>query len=99
MHVHVHALRHARYTRAVGPFVINRVYIGQPLAAASLAQRLEHWSCKPGVESSNLSRGFFLFFFPNVINIFFIVLSTSCRSMQAVFFKHKIFSLVLTFYT
>ena len=24
---------------------------------ASLAQWLEHWSCKPGVESSNLSRG------------------------------------------
>ena len=23
----------------------------------SLAQWLEHWSCKPGVESSNLSRG------------------------------------------
>ena len=25
--------------------------------SASLAQWLEHWSCKPGVESSNLSRG------------------------------------------
>ena len=30
---------------------------------ASLAQWLEHWSCKPGVESSNLSRGCSLFFF------------------------------------
>ena len=25
---------------------------------ASIAQGLEHWSCKPGVESSNLSGGF-----------------------------------------
>ena len=25
---------------------------------ASIAQRLEHWSCKPGVESSILTRGF-----------------------------------------
>ena len=25
--------------------------------SASIAQWLEHWSCKPGVESSNLSRG------------------------------------------
>ena len=25
---------------------------------ASVAQWLEHWSCKPGVESSNLSEGF-----------------------------------------
>ena len=27
---------------------------------AFVAQGLEHWSCKPGVESSNLSEGFFL---------------------------------------
>ena len=26
---------------------------------AFVAQGLEHWSCKPGVESSNLSEGFF----------------------------------------
>ena len=32
--------------------------------AASLAQWLEHWSCKPGVESSNLSRGLLSFLFP-----------------------------------
>ena len=25
--------------------------------SASIAQWLEHWSCKPGVESSNLARG------------------------------------------
>ena len=25
---------------------------------AFVAQGLEHWSCKPGVESSNLSEGF-----------------------------------------
>ena len=24
-----------------------------------VAQGLEHWSCKPGVESSNLSEGYF----------------------------------------
>lgn len=28
---------------------------------AFVAQWLEHWSCKPGVESSNLSEGFLLF--------------------------------------
>ena len=28
---------------------------------AFVAQGLEHWSCKPGVESSNLSEGFWLF--------------------------------------
>ena len=27
-------------------------------ASAFVAQGLEHWSCKPGVESSNLSEGF-----------------------------------------
>ena len=27
---------------------------------AFVAQGLEHWSCKPGVESSNLSEGFYL---------------------------------------
>ena len=31
--------------------------------SASLAQWLEHWSCKPGVESSNLSRGYSCFSF------------------------------------
>ena len=33
---------------------------------ASIAQGLEHWSCKPGVESSNLSGGktYFFIFFP-----------------------------------
>ena len=32
-------------------------------SGASIAQWLEHWSCKPGVESSNLSRGSFSFVF------------------------------------
>ena len=30
---------------------------------ASIAQWLEHWSCKPGVESSILSGGYFHFYF------------------------------------
>ena len=38
--------------------------------SASIAQRLEHWSCKPGVESSNLSGGF-LFFIAVVSKISF----------------------------
>ena len=40
--------------------------------SASLAQWLEHWSCKPGVESSNLSRGYsyFSFLSINVARIF-----------------------------
>ena len=29
--------------------------------SASIAQGLEHWSCKPGVVSSNLTGGFFSF--------------------------------------
>ena len=29
------------------------------VASAFVAQGLEHWSCKPGVESSNLSEGFY----------------------------------------
>ncbi len=29
--------------------------------SASIAQGLEHWSCKPGVVSSNLTGGFFFF--------------------------------------
>ena len=34
---------------------------------AFVAQGLEHWSCKPGVESSNLSEGYFhCVFFPSV---------------------------------
>ena len=32
-----------------------------PKCRAFVAQWLEHWSCKPGVESSNLSEGFWLF--------------------------------------
>ena len=36
---------------------------------ASVAQGLEHWSCKPGVESSNLSGG--CHFFPSVFFFFF----------------------------
>ena len=35
--------------------------------SASLAQWLEHWSCKPGVESSNLSRGCRQFFFLSLL--------------------------------
>ena len=31
--------------------------------SASIAQGLEHWSCKPGVVSSNLTGGFETFFF------------------------------------
>ena len=31
-------------------------------AAASIAQWLEHWSCKPGVASSILAGGYFLKF-------------------------------------
>ena len=33
------------------------------LTHAFVAQGLEHWSCKPGVESSNLSEGFYATFF------------------------------------
>ena len=32
-----------------------------PKCRAFVAQWLEHWSCKPGAESSNLSEGFWLF--------------------------------------
>ena len=40
--------------------------ISNTSVSASLAQWLEHWSCKPGVESSNLSRGCYVFSFcPN----------------------------------
>ena len=31
---------------------------GECVDVAFVAQGLEHWSCKPGVESSNLSEGF-----------------------------------------
>ena len=31
--------------------------LGHVHTSASIAQWLEHWSCKPGVLSSNLSRG------------------------------------------
>ena len=40
-------------------------------SSASVAQRLEHWSRKPGVESSNLSRGWFFFSFLYMILLFF----------------------------
>ena len=41
------------------------------MLSASIAQRLEHWSCKPGVESSNLSGGFLFFFYCSGVEIFF----------------------------
>ena len=39
-----------------------------PSVVASLAQWLEHWSRKPGVESSNLSRGYNVLFLNVPIN-------------------------------
>lgn len=41
------------------------IFLFNFLPQASIAQGLEHWSCKPGVESSNLSGGisFATFFF------------------------------------
>ena len=40
---------------------------------ASVAQRLEHWSCKPGVGSSSLPRGSpFAYFF--LSSLFFLLL-------------------------
>ena len=53
---------------------------GECVDVAFVAQGLEHWSCKPGVESSNLSEGFsttaaqlsdkeqYWFFLANAIN-------------------------------
>ena len=38
------------------PGIIKLIFYNKILSA-SLAQWLEHWSCKPGGESSNLSRG------------------------------------------
>ena len=43
------------------------VTIVTKIVSASLAQWLEHWSCKPGVESSNLSRGYSYFPFLSII--------------------------------
>ena len=39
------------------PKVVNSVCGMLVIEVASVAQWLEHWSCKPGVESSSLSRG------------------------------------------
>ena len=47
---------------------INIGQFGATLSAdccAFVAQWLEHWSCKPGVESSNLSEGFYGISFPD----------------------------------
>ena len=41
------------------------------MLSASIAQRLEHWSCKPGVESSNLSGGFLFFLLQRCQNFLF----------------------------
>ena len=43
--------------------VIKDLVVDSISEVASVAQWLEHWSCKPGVESSNLSGGF-AFCFP-----------------------------------
>ena len=48
-----------------------RVTIAIKNVSASLAQWLEHWSCKPGVESSNLSRGYSCFSFYASIGVGF----------------------------
>ena len=58
-------------------FINNRKFgvIFSPNCRAFVAQWLEHWSCKPGVESSNLSEGYyiasrlFLIYFYDVIVI------------------------------
>ena len=39
----------------------NTTHYTQSCHIAFVAQGLEHWSCKPGVESSNLSEGFCVF--------------------------------------
>ena len=44
--------------------LISHYSPGQRLAAASIAQWLEHWSCKPGVGSSILPGGYVLSIYP-----------------------------------
>ena len=39
-----------------------RFFLIYPMHVASIAQWLEHWSCKPGVGSSILPGGFAYFF-------------------------------------
>ena len=41
---------------------VSGVGLRDQVTWASIAQGLEHWSCKPGVESSNLSGGNFFYF-------------------------------------
>ena len=43
---------------------------------AFVAQWLEHWSCKPGVESSNLSEGFY----PNKVVLDLLRISETYKS-------------------
>ena len=42
------------------------------LGVASIAQWLEHWSCKPGVLSSNLSGGYYFALDPDFLFLFLI---------------------------
>ena len=60
---------------------------------ASVAQWLEHWSCKPGVESSNLSRGF-LFFNFFIYIYFFFTLSSLLISLHFFLFSFLLFGLL-----
>ena len=82
----------------------NKLNFSSRGCRASLAQWLEHWSCKPGVESSNLSGGcwkFLIFFFLSWVfaTMFFLVFF--CPSLRFLDFfypqnKHLNCSIVLS---
>ena len=65
--------------------------------SASLAQWLEHWSRKPGVESSNLSRGCRQFFFVPLLIAKLISLSLFSLIYSSIvrwFFNHFVRSFI-----
>ena len=67
--------------------------------SASLAQWLEHWSCKPGVESSNLSRGYSYFSFHDPHKFGFYFLSQLAYKIKKIIFFHILTELFIIFFS
>ena len=67
------------FSDAAAQFHIYNIYVSNKIsnfASASIAQWLEHWSCKPGVVSSILTGGFFVYLIHFVLFGFLVTTPT-----------------------
>ena len=64
------------------------------MTAASIAQGLEHWSCKPGVVSSNLTGGYFFF-----VNQLYFIKMNLLKFFFIKYYDQKFFVIMFDLYS